>query len=57
LLGIYLNIRISKITLLIRQDSHCRTHLIDATSAVKYSPERKKNESLQNVTRRTERWL
>ena len=33
------------------QDSHSITHLSVVTSAVMYSPEIKKNESVQNVTR------
>jgi hypothetical protein len=43
--------------LLIHQDFHRRTHVSVATSAVMYSPERKKNESVQKVTWWTERSL
>jgi hypothetical protein len=54
---VILNMLISKIYLLIHQDSHRRTHVHDVTPAINYSPERKKNESSQNVTRRKKRSL
>jgi hypothetical protein len=54
---VILNMLISKIYLLIHQDSHRRTHVHDVTPAINYSPERKKNESSQNVTRWKKRSL
>jgi len=39
---VLLNILLSKITLLIHQDSHRRTHVCVVTSVFKYSPERNK---------------